>query len=82
MIHTLFIFIIYTVFIKTASIILAIALVNSCYDYCNSLFYGLSKYSIYSQNTVATLIPHFSVSFTLAVFFKSLKWLTVMYCII
>ena len=48
---------------KTATITLANAFVHSCLDFCNSLFYGLHKYSIHRlkkvQNTVARIITNF-----------------------
>ena len=44
---------------KTAAIMLANAFVHSHLDFCNSLFYGLPKYSIHYlqkvQNTVARI---------------------------
>ena len=53
---------------KTATITLANAFVHSHLDFCNSLFYGLPKYSIHRlqkvQNTVAHIVKnssHFSL---------------------
>ena len=69
---------------KTAAITLANAFVYSCLDFCNSLFYGLPKYSIHHlqkvQNTVAQIItnsPHFS---HITPILKSLHWLPIFYC--
>ena len=49
---------------KTAAIILANAFVHSRLDFCNSLYYGLPKYSIHRlqkvQNTVARIVTNFS----------------------
>ena len=68
---------------KTAAITQANAFVHSRLDFCNSLFYGLPKYSIHRlqkvQYTVARIVTnsfHFShVTPTL----KSLNWLPVFY---
>ena len=47
---------------KTAAIMLANAFVHSRLDFCNSLFYGLPKYSIHRlqkvQNTVARIVSN------------------------
>ena len=49
---------------NTAAIILANAFVHSYLDYCNSLFYGLPKYSIHRlqkiQNTTARIVTRSS----------------------
>ena len=49
---------------KTAAITLANAFVHYRLDFCNSLFYGLPKYSIHRlqtvQNTVARIVSNSS----------------------
>ena len=51
---------------KSAAIIFANAFIHSCIDYCNSLFYGLPKYSINRlqkiQNSVARIVTRTSRS--------------------
>ena len=69
----------------TAAKMLANAFVHSRPDFCNSLFYGLPKFSIHRlqkvQNTVARIVsnstrfPHKNPSL------KSLHWLPIIYCI-
>ena len=68
---------------KTAAITHANAFVHSRLDFCNSLFYGLPKYSIHRlqkiQNTMIRIITnpfHFS---HIAPTLKSLHWLPVFY---
>ena len=69
---------------KTAAITLANAFVHSHLDYCNSLFYGLPKYSIYRlqkiQNTTARIIVTRFFRFThITPILKSSHWLLVLY---
>ena len=66
---------------KTAAITLTNAFVHSRLDFCNSLFYGLPKYSIHHpqkvQNTVAHIITnssHFSHITSILIF---LHWLPI-----
>ena len=67
---------------KTAAITLANAFVHSHLDFCNSLLYGLHKYSIHRlqkvQNTVARIITnsHFLHKTTTL---KSLNWFSIVY---
>ena len=68
---------------KTAAIILANAFVHSHLDYCNSLFYGLPKYSIHRlqkiQNTTARIVTRISRFTHITPILKSLHWLPVSY---
>ena len=68
---------------KSATIIFANAFIHSRIDYCNSLFYGLPKYSINRlqkiQNSVARIVTRTSHSSRITPFLKSLHWLPVQY---
>ena len=68
---------------KFAAIIFANAFIHSRIDYCNSLFYGLPKYSINRlqkiQNSVARIVTHTSRSSHITPVLKSLHWLSVQY---
>ena len=68
---------------KSAAIIFANAFKHSRIDYCNSLFYGLPKYSINRlqkiQNSVARNVTRTSCSSHITPVFKSLHWLSVRY---
>ena len=68
---------------KTAAITLANAFVHSHLDYCNSLFYGLPKYSIHRlqkiQNTTARIVTRISRFTHITPILKSLHWLPVSY---
>ena len=68
---------------KSAAIIFANAFIHSCIDYCNSLFYGLPKYSINRlqkiQNSVARIVTRTSRSSHITPILKSLHWLPVQY---
>ena len=68
---------------KTAAIILANAFVHSHLDYCDSLFYGLPKYSIHRlqkiQNTTARIVTRISRFTHITPILKSLHWLPVSY---
>ena len=81
---------IYPFFSKTAAITLANAYVHSRLDLFNSLFYGLSKYSIHRlqkvqntvqkvQNTVARIVTNFFLFSHITQTLKSLHWLPVFY---
>ena len=68
---------------KSAAIIFANACIHSRIDYCNSLFYGLPKYSINRlqkmQNSVARIVTRTSRSSYITPLLKSLHWLSVQY---
>ena len=68
---------------KSAAIIFANAFIHSRIDYCNSLFYGLPKYSINRlqkiQNSVARIVTRTSRSSHITPVLKSLHWLPVQY---
>ena len=68
---------------KSAVITFANAFIHSCIDYCNSLFYGLPKYSINRlqkiQNSVARIVTRTSRSSHITPVLKSLHWLPVQY---
>ena len=68
---------------KSAAIIFANAFIHSRIDYCNSLFYGLPKYSINRlqkiQNSVASIVTRTSCSSHITSVLKSLHWLPVQY---
>ena len=68
---------------KSAAIIFANAFIHSRIDYCNSLFYGLPKYSINRlqkiQNSVARIVTRTSRSSHITPVLKSLHWLSVQY---
>ena len=68
---------------KAAAIIFANAFIHSRIDYCNSLFYGLSKYSINRlqkiQNSVARIVTRTSRSSHITPVLISLHWLPVQY---
>ena len=68
---------------KSAAIIFANAFIHSRIDYCNSLFYGLPKYSINRlqkiQNSVADIVTRTSRSSHITPVLKSLHWLPVQY---
>ena len=68
---------------KSAAIIFAKAFIHSHIDYCNSLFYGLPKYSINRlqkiQNSVARIVTRISRSSHITPVLKSLHWLSVQY---
>ena len=68
---------------KTAAIKLANAFVHSRLDFCNSLFYGLPKYSIHRlqkvQNTVAGIASNSSRFSHIAPTIKFLHWLPIFY---
>ena len=68
---------------KTAAITLANAFVHSHLDFCNSLFYGLPKYSIHRlqkiQNTTACIVTRISRFTHITPILKSLYWLPVSY---
>ena len=68
---------------KSAAIIFANAFIHSRIDYCNSLFYGLPKYSINRlqkiQNSVARIVTRTSRSSHITPILKSLHWLPVQY---
>ena len=68
---------------KTTAISLANAFVHFCLNVCNSLFYGLPKYSIHRlqkvQNTVARIVPNFSHFSHITPTLKFLHWLPIFY---
>ena len=68
---------------KSPSIILANAFIHSRIDYCNSLFYGLPKYSINRlqkmQNSADRIVTPTSCSLHITPVLKSLHWLPVQY---
>ena len=68
---------------KSVAIIFANALIYSRKEYCNSLFYGLLKYSINRlqkiQNSVARIVIRTSRSSYITPVIKSLHWLPVQY---
>ena len=68
---------------KTAARTLANAFVHSRLDFCNRLFYGLSKYSIHRlqkvQNTVARIVSNSSRLSHATPTLKSLHWLPMFY---
>ena len=68
---------------KSAAIIFANAFIHSRIDYCNSLFYGLPKYSINRlqkiQNSVARIVTRTSRSSHITPVLKSLHWPPVQY---
>ena len=72
---------------KTAAITFANAFVHSRLNFCNSLFYGLPKYSIYRhrlqkvQNTVASIVKNSSNFSHITATLKSLHWLSIFYFI-
>ena len=63
---------------KTAAITLANAFVHSHLDNCNSLFYGLPKYSIH-WNLAARIVTCTSSFTYITLILKSLHWLPVLY---
>ena len=68
---------------KSAAIIFANAFIHSRIDYCNSLFFGLPKYSINRlqkiQNSDARIVTRTSRSSHITPILKSLHWLPVQY---
>ena len=68
---------------KSAAIIFANVFIYSRIDYCNSLFYGLPKYSINRlqkiQNPAARIITRTSRSSHITPVLKSLHWLPIQY---
>ena len=68
---------------KTAAITLANTFVHSRLYFCNSLFYGLPKYSIHRlqkvQNTVAHVVSNSSRFSHITPTLKSLLWLPIFY---
>ena len=69
---------------KSAAIIFANAFINSRIDYCNSLFYGLPKYSInrlqkYKTQLLVLLLERTFRSSHITPILKSLHWLPVQY---
>ena len=64
---------------KTAAITLANAFKHCYLDYCNSLFYGLSKYSFHClqkiQNTTARMVTSTSRFTHIMPILKSIHWL-------
>ena len=68
---------------KTVTITLANAFVYSGLDFCNSLIYGLPKYSIHClqkvQNTVARIVTNSSHFSRITPSLKSLHWLPLFY---
>ena len=70
-------------FLKSATIIFANAFIHFRIDYCNSLFYGLSKNSINSfqkiQNSVVCIVTRTSRLSHITLVLKSLHWLPVQY---
>ena len=68
---------------KTAAITLANAFVYSNLEYCNSLFYGLLKYSIHRlqkiQSTTVRIVTRTSCFTHITPSLKSLHWLPVLY---
>ena len=74
---------IYPLISKTAAITLTNAYVHSHFNYCNSLFYGLPKYSIHHlqkiQNTTVRIVTRTSRLTHNTPILKSLQWLPVYY---
>ena len=70
---------------KSAAIIFASAFIYSRIDYCNSLFYGLPKYSINGlqkiQKSVARIDTRSSRLLHITPVLKSLRWIYFQYCI-
>ena len=68
---------------KTVAITPANAFVHSRLDFCNSLFYSLSKYSIHRlkkvQNTVTRIVSDSSRFSHIIPTLKSLHWLPIFY---
>ena len=68
---------------KTAAITLTNAFVHSGLYFCNSLFYGLPKYSVHClqkvQNTVAQIVTNSFHSSHITPTFISLHWLPIFY---
>ena len=68
---------------KPAAIVFANAFIHFRIDNCNSLLYGLSKYSLYRlqkvQNSVARIVTRTSRSSYVTFLLKSLHWLPVKY---
>ena len=68
---------------KSAAITFANAFIHSCIDYCNSLLYGLPKYSPHRlqkvQNSVARIVTCTSHLSHITPLLKSLHWLPVKY---
>ena len=70
-------------FPKSVAIIFVNVFIHSRIDYCNSLFYGLPKYSINRlqkiQNSVARFVTRTSRSSHITPVLNSLHWLPVQY---
>ena len=70
---------------KTVAITLANLFIHSRLDYCNSLFYGLTNYSIHRlqkvQNIATRIVTRRVRSSHIAMVLKSLYWLPVNYYI-
>ena len=68
---------------KFAAKIFANASIHSCIDYCNSLLYGLPKYSLHRlrkvQDSVARIVTSTCRLSHITLILKSLHWLPVIY---
>ena len=68
---------------KSAAITFANAFIHSRIDYCNSILYGLPKYSLHRlqkvQNSVAPIVTRTSHLTYITPILKSLHWLPVKY---
>ena len=70
---------------ESAAITFANAFIHSHINYCNSLLYGLPKYSLHRlqkvQNSVARIVTRTTRSSHITPLLKFLHWLPVKYCI-